>query len=141
MTVLRAFSLGASLLVAAGTGAAFAQGANMGAWEIRRPDKPGCPGFTLQIARTNNALAGSAWSGGTQVGETPKLSRVMGTVGADGKFSLKITPLEAGAPQGELTGQGNVNTGYIKSTLTGSGCHDGTMTLRVAPPALEGGSG
>src|SRR5689334_14321572 len=138
---LRTFSLAASLIVAGGTGIVFAQGVNMGSWDIRRPDKPGCPGFVLQVARTGNVLSGSAWSGGAQVGEMPKLSRVMGKINDDGNFNLKITPLEPGAPQGEATGQGNVNTGFIRSTMTGSGCHDGTMTIRVAPPALEGGSG
>src|SRR5215218_3164490 len=114
MTALRAFSLAASLLVASGTGAAFAQGANMGAWDIRRPDKPGCPGFTLQIARTGNVLAGSAWSGGTQVGEMPKISKVAGTIDGGGNYNLTITPVDTGAPQGKITGQANVNTGYIQ---------------------------
>jgi hypothetical protein len=141
MTALRTFSLAASLIVAGGTGVVFAQGANMGAWDIRRPDKPGCPGFTIQIARTGNQLAGSAWSGGTEVGEEPKLSKVRGTIDGGGNYNLTITPVDPGAPQGKITGQANVDAGYIQSTMTGSGCHDGTMRIRVAPPPLEGGSG
>jgi hypothetical protein len=103
----------AMLLLAGWASPVWAQGINMGVWDLRLPGKPGCPGITFQIARTNNMLGGAAWTGGREIDDMPKISKVQGQVGDDGNFTFTLTPLEAGAPQGAVSGHSELATAEV----------------------------
>ena len=101
------------------------------------PDKPGCPGFSVHVARTGNVVSGTAMRDGVS-----KISTLSGSVDALNRFKVAITPVDAGAPTGTVEGVIAPAAGTVTGTLSNAGCNNGPILMRFMPRSFSSsGSG
>jgi len=93
-------------------------------WTLHEPDKVACPGITVMVTRSGNALLGTATN--SIAGAS---SKITGSINRSNAFVIKLTPTTSGGPVGTITGTLNTSAGIIKASLKGSGCTDGTVTF------------
>lgn len=100
------------------------------------PSKSGCPGFSVHFARTGNQLTGTAMRDGID-----KISTLSGSVDALNRFQASLTPVDAGAPVGKISGVVSPAAGVATGTITDAGCNNGPAQIRFMPRNLGVGGG
>ena len=112
---------------------ALAQGTSMtgatGNWMIHTPSRTGCPGLVLHVVSDGNNLKGFA-----ATGDMAAMSRLAGTINANEKFTITMTPVDGKGPQGTIAGSRNPSDGWLLAQVTGSGCTDGQLKIMTYVP-------
>ncbi|MGE4049297.1 MAG: hypothetical protein AB7F35_30970 [Acetobacteraceae bacterium] len=120
--------LAATVSVACSAGVALAQGGGAGSWVFHSPAKGNCPALDTYIARDGANLSGTVTTEGAQ-----KVSRISGKLDSSNKFKMDVTPIDAGAPKGTITGSVEPTAGVLTAQISGTNCWDGTRKLRFMP--------
>lgn len=100
---------------------------------VTMPSDTGCPSINWRLVRTPKG----AVHGYATYSDLSGVSFVKGTLDAQGKLMLKVTPTGIGdGPSGKVTGHRNKD-GEVNGTLTGSGCANGTGYLPPGNPTYS----
>jgi hypothetical protein len=99
-------------------------------WMVTTPSTGACLGLVLQVIRYGNNLRGFA-----ATGDMTGMSRLTGSIDANGQFTITMTQVDGKGPQGTITGGRDPSNGGFLAQVSGSGCTDGP--LKIVPYAQQ----
>lgn len=125
-------SLGVAFAQQAATVAETGGSGTIAVWDAMFPGTTGtCRALDIHVIRNGSMITGTAAEG-----DMLDISRVRGTSDSNEVFAITVAPSQEKGPTGTIAGSVDAKAQMVSATLTGFGCHDGTVKVRFSGPTV-----